>query len=266
MKQTADISRPCVFATALSLVIGVFSVSQGMQTGGDEAVDRGGLAGCYDVTGVDTFEMPYTGTLCIAVLGDLLYDLTWTQMEEDEGHVVYKGRGVSSGDDLFAVWSEDRTEYACYLHLFDIDVGDGSLNGLRVDVSGPTSAQNASRTGGGRSLDLGKAGQLAGSYVLDGSDEYTGEKLNVTRLPINDDDAYTFRWSGETDLEGVGVRRGDSVIVVANPIGQVSGTCGSITYSKKDGGRTLVGSFYSPDSLKGTTPTRRGEETATPKN
>ncbi len=235
------------------------------QLDGEGAEDRAGLAGCYDVTGFDTEGESYTGALCIAVLGDLLYELTWTQMEEDEGQVVYNGRGVSMGDDLFAVWSEDGTEYDCYLHLFDIDLVDGILNGLRVNVNGDTSTQTATREGTGISLDWSEAGQLAGRYGLEGSGGINGHSLTVAHLPNDDDDAYDFRWSGGTDLEGVGVREDNTIVVVANPVGQMSGTCGSITYTKNTGGRSLTGTFYTPDSLRGTTAKRRGEETATPR-
>lgn len=232
---------------------------------GEGAKDPAGLAGCYDVAGFDTEEVSYTGVLCITVLGDLLYELTWTQKEEDEGHVVYKGRGVAVGDDLFAVWSEDGTEYDCYLHLFDIDIGDGALSGLRVNVNGATSSQTGTREGTGTSLDWSEAGQLAGSYVLEGTDEFNGKMLTVAHLQIEQDDAYSFRWSGDTDLEGVGVREENAIVVVANPVGQMSGTCGSITYTKKEDNRKLEGTFYTPNSLRGTTPRRRGEETATPR-
>jgi len=44
--------------------------------------DQTGLAGCYDLTGVDTDELPYSGTLCVTVLRDLLYELTWTLWQE----------------------------------------------------------------------------------------------------------------------------------------------------------------------------------------
>jgi len=236
-----------------------------VQLDGGEAMDPAGLAGCYDVTGFDTEDGSYTGALCITVLGDLLYELTWTQMEEDEGHVVYHGRGVFLGDDLFAVWSEDGTEYDCYLHLFDIDIGDGTLQGLRVNVNGATSSQSATRQRTGTSVNWSEAGLLAGSYALESSDEFNGKLLTVTHLPIDDVDAYSFRWSGAKDLEGVGVREDNAVVVVANPVGQMSGTCGSITYTKNKDNRELVGTFYTPDSLRGTTPRRRGEETATPR-
>ena len=229
------------------------------------AGDPAGLAGCYDVTGFDSEELSYTGTLCITVLGNQLYELIWTQMEEDEGRVVYKGRGVSMGDDLFAVWSEDGSEYECYLHLFDIDIVDGTLSGLRVNVNGATSSQTAAREGGRRSFDWSRPGQLAGSYVLEGSEGITGGRLEVMHLPVDDDDAYSFRWSGGTELEGVGVREDNAVVVVANPVGQMSGTCGSITYTKNKESGELLGTFYTPDSLKGTTPRRRGEETASPR-
>ena len=235
------------------------------QLDGERVKDPAGLAGCYDVTGFDTLAVSYTGELCITDLGNLLYELTWTQMEDDEGHVVYNGRGVSVGDDLFAVWSEDGTEYDCYLHLFDIDISDGTLNGLRVNVNGATSSQTAQRKGSGKSLNLSETSQLAGSYVLEGSDEFSGKRLKVTHLPIDEDDAYSFHWSGDADLEGVGVSNGNAVVVVANPVGQVTGTCGSITYKKNKDNRNLVGTFYTPDSLRGTTQRRRGEETATPR-
>ncbi len=225
--------------------------------------DPAGLAGCYDVTGFDSEGLSYSGALCITVLGNRLYELTWTQMEEDEGLVVYKGRGVSVGDDLFAVWSEDGSEYDCYLHLFDIDIGDGTLNGLRVSVNGATSSQTATREGSHTSFDWSEPGQLAGSYVLEGSKETIGEHLEVIHIQIEEDDAYSFRWSGGVDLEGVGVREDNAVVVVANPVGQMSGTCGSITYTKSADNRNLVGTFYTPDSLRGATPRRRGEETAT---
>ena len=237
----------------------------GPQFDGEGTKDPAGLVGCYDVTGFDTEEVSYSGALCITVLGDLLFELTWTQMEEDEGLVVYNGRGVSVGDDLFAVWSEDGTEYDCYLHLFDIDIGDGTLYGMRVNVNGATSSQTGTREGPDTSLDWGEAGQLAGSYVLEGSDEFTGKRLTVTHLPIDDDDVFSFRWSGGTELEGVGVREDSTVVVVANPVGQRSGTCGSITYTKNKDNRKLVGTFYTTNSLRGTTPRRRGEETATPR-
>jgi hypothetical protein len=229
----------------------------------DAAEDPAGLAGCYDVTGFDSEGLSYSGALCITVLGNRLYGLTWTQMEEDEGLVVYKGRGVSVGDDLFAVWSEDGSEYDCYLHLFDIDIGNGTLNGLRVNVNGATSSQTATREGSHTSFDWSEPGQLAGSYDLEGSNETTGEHLEVIHIQIEDDDAYSFRWSGGVDLEGVGVREDNAVVVVANPVGQMSGTCGSITYTKVADSRDLVGTFYTPDSLRGATPRRRGEETAT---
>lgn len=237
----------------------------GVQLEGEGETDRAGLVGCYDVTGVDTKEGRYTGVLCIAGLGDLLYELTWTQDEEDEGLVVYEGRGVSVGDDLFAVWREKGTDYDCYLHLFDIDIGDGALSGLRVNVNGATSSQTGTREGTGTSLDWSEAGQLAGSYVLEGTDEFNGKMLTVAHLQIEQDDAYSFRWSGDTDLEGVGVREENAIVVVANPVGQMSGTCGSITYTKKEDNRKLEGTFYTPHSLRGTTPRRRGEETATPR-
>lgn len=237
---------------------------EGAQLAGERDKDPAGLAGCYEVTGFGTDQGAYTGALCIKVLGDLLFDLTWTQNEEDEGLVVYNGRGVSVGDDLFAVWSEDGTEYDCYLHLFDIDVADGTLNGVRVNVTGATSSQTGTREGSTTSLDWSEPGQLAGSYVLEGSDEFNGKRLTVTHVPIEDDDAYSFHWSGDTDLEGVGVREDNTVAVVANPVGQMSGTCGSITYTKNREDRSLVGTFYTPDSLRGATPVRRGEETATP--
>jgi hypothetical protein len=236
----------------------------GESTDGEGAKDPAGLAGCYDVTGIETEALPYTGSLCIKVLGDLLYELTWTQ-EEDEGHVVYNGRGVSVGDDLFAVWSEDGSEYNCYLHLFDIDTDEGTLNGLRVNVKGATSTQTATRKKSPKSLNWSEPGQLSGSYTLEGSDEFNGKRLKVKHLPIHDDDAYSFRWSGDTDLEGVGVREENAIVVVANPVGQMAGTCGSITYTKKPDDRTLVGTFYTPDSLRGATKRRRGEETATPR-
>jgi hypothetical protein len=235
------------------------------QLDGEGAKDPAGLAGCYDVTGFDTEGEPYSGALCITLLGDLLFELTWTQMEEDEGLVIYNGRGVSVGDDLFAVWSEDGTEYDCYLHLFDIDFGDGTLNGLRVNVNGATSSQTATREGTQTSLDWSESGQLTGSYDLESSEESTGNRLTVTHLPTDNDDAYSFRWSGGTDLEGVGVREDNAVVVVANPVGQMSGTCGSITYTRNKNNRELVGTFYTPDSLRGATSRRRGEETATPR-
>jgi hypothetical protein len=234
-----------------------------VQGEGEGVKDRAGLAGCYDLAGVDTQELPYSGTFCIEVLGDLLYELTWTLMEEDEGLVVYTGRGVSMGDDLFAVWRESGTDYDCFLHLFEIDIADGTLNGLQINMSGTTSSQTATRGGSGVPLDWSEAGQLAGSYALEGSDEHTGELLTVTHLPIETDDAYSFRWSGDTGLEGVGVRDGNSIFVVANPIGQMGGTCGSITYAKNKGNRSLEGSYFTLDSLTGKTPRRRGEETAT---
>jgi hypothetical protein len=233
-------------------------------TDGENAKDPAGLAGCYDVTGIETEGVPYTGSLCITVLGDLLYELTWTQ-EEDEGQVVYNGRGVSVGDDLFAVWSEGGSGYKCYLHLFDIDTGDGTLNGLRVNVQGSTSAQKATHKGSPKQLNWSEPGQLSGSYTLEGSDEFDGKRLKVKHLPITEEDAYSFRWSGGTDLEGVGVREENAIVVVANPVGQVAGTCGSITYTKNADDRTLVGTFYTPDSLRGATQRRRGEETATPR-
>lgn len=237
----------------------------GAQFDGEGGRDPAGLAGCYDVTGFDTEGEPYSGALCITLLGDLLFELTWTQMEEDEGLVVYNGRGVSVGDDLFAVWSEDGGEYDCYLHLFDIDFDDGSLNGVRVNVNGATSSQTGTREGTHTSSDWSGAGRLAGSYALESSDEFNGKRLTVTHLPIDDVDAYSFRWSGATDLEGVGVREDNAVVVVANPVGQTSGTCGSITYTKNRDNRELVGTFYTPDSLRGMTTKRRGEETATPR-
>jgi len=136
-----------------------------VQRKGKVVKDRAGLAGCYDLAGVDTHELPYSGTFCIEVLGDLLYELTWTLMEEDEGLVVYTGRGVSMGDDLFAVWRESGTDYDCFLHLFEIDSADGTLNGLRINMSGTTSSQTATPGGSGVPLDWSEAGQLAGSFI-----------------------------------------------------------------------------------------------------
>jgi hypothetical protein len=233
---------------------------------GEEAKDSAGLAGCYDLTGIDTFELPYSGTLCISVLGKLLYELEWTLVEEDEGLVVYNGRGVSGGNDLFAVWRESGTEYSCYLHLFDIDSVDGTLQGLRVNVNGGTSSQTGTRDETEISLDWSEAGQLAGSYDLESSDGFNGKRLEVAHLPIAGDDAYTFRWIGDTELEGIGVREGNSISVVANPVGQRGGTCGSITFTRVDDTRELKGSFFTLDSLSGKAPRRRGEETATPRD
>jgi len=237
----------------------------GVQLEGEGETDRAGLVGCYDVTGVDTKEGRYTGVLCIAGLGDLLYELTWTQDEEDEGLVVYEGRGVSVGDDLFAVWREKGTDYDCYLHLFDIDTANGTLDGPRVNVSGATSSQTGARNGTETPLDWSEPGQLAGSYVIESSDEYTGKGMTVSRLPVDGDDVYSFRWMGDTALEGVGVREDNSIAVIANPVGQAEGTCGSITFTKNRDNRKLVGSFFTLDSLRGKTSRRRGEETATPR-
>lgn len=228
---------------------------------GEEASDSAGLAGCYDVTGVDSEELSYSGELCITVVGDQLYELIWTQMEEDEGQVVYNGRGVSMGEDLFAVWSEDKSRNDCYLHLFDIDLSNGSLSGLRVDVNGATGTQKAIRKGGS-SLDWDTPGQLSGSYALESSGESAGDALTVTHLQVEYEDAYSFQWSGGTDLEGVGVRENDSIVVVAKPVDQMSGTCGLITYTRHPESRSLEGAFYTPGSLRGETPRRRGEETA----
>ena len=82
---------------------------------------------------------------------------------------------------------------------------------MRVNVNGATSSQTGTREGTDTSLDWGEAGQLAGSYVLEGSDEFTGKRLTVTHLPIDDDDVFSFRWSGGTELEGVGVREDSTV-------------------------------------------------------
>jgi hypothetical protein len=231
----------------------------------EDAEDPARLAGCYDLTGIDTEGYAYSGTLCIAVVGDLLYELTWTLVEEDEGLVVYDGRGVSGGDDLFAVWSESGPEYECYLHLFDIDSIDGSLHGLRVNTGGETSSQTGKRVGKELARDWSETGQLAGSYALESSDEYAGRRLKVTHLPVEGEDAYSFHWSGNTDLEGIGVREGNSIAVAANPVGQRGGTCGSISFTRVKDTRKLEGSYFTLGSLSGETPRKRGEETATPR-
>ena len=151
------------------------------------------------------------------------------------------------------------------MHIFDIDVADGTLYGVRINVNGPTSSQTVTRDGTATPLDWSEAGQLAGSYVIEGSDEYTGKRLTVSHLPIDGDDVYSFRWSGDTDLEGVGLREGDVIFVFANPVGQQGGTCGTITFSSNEDNRKLEGSYYTLDSLSGKTLRRRGEETATPR-
>ena len=89
--------------------------------------------------------------------------------------------------------------------------------------------------------------------------------MTVSHLPIDGDDVYSFRWTGDTVLEGVGVREDNSIAVIANPVGKAAGTCGSITFSRSKGDRKLVGSFFTLESLSGKTSRRRGQETATPR-
>jgi len=235
------------------------------QLEGEGGNDLAGLAGCYDIAGIETDDVPYSGTFCVTVLRELFYELTWTLENEVEEATAYGGLGVSVGNDLFSVWKESGTDYDCYLHLFEIDIVDGTLHGLRVSVDGNTSSQTGTRDGTDTPWDWGEVGRLAGSYVLKGSDEYSGRRLTVTHLPIDDEDAYTFGWFGDPDLEGVGVREGLSIVVVASPVGQVDRTCGSQTLTKTEGSRVLHGTFFTPDSLKGLTARRRGEETATPR-
>jgi hypothetical protein len=193
------------------------------------------ISGKYSATGKNAGGGGSYEADLIVTSRDDVYQFSW-----DSKGRKYDGVGVQTEDKVAVAFTDGTNGDGCGVVLYKIN-SDGSLDGTAGYWGvNKKETEKATRTGGA---------DLVGEYDIKGKnpggEEYTG-KLKVTK----EGEGYRFKWTGENNFEGFGVKTGDTVSV-----GFGGTKCGFVAYEIKSDG-TLDGRWGGSGS------TEFGTETA----
>lgn len=188
--NSSGISHPAATPAALSQPAAATD-SQTDQTNND-------IAGQYSAVGTNPDGAgEYKADLLITKRDDV-YQFSWAS-----GPSTYDGVGVTIGSSAAVSFTNGTDGKGCGVVLYNINA-DGSLDGKSGYWGVNTIETEKATRKSGTDLD--------GEYDITGKDpegkEYKGT-LSVTKQGLG----FNFKWGGESNLEGFGIRGGDYVAV-----------------------------------------------------